>query len=79
MIAAMASWHWSPNYATAFLYLAAFSLPLVAIDLYMELGSEEYPTQRSAFGWQLTAATAVILIIAFGAAYEPAPFVYFQF
>ena len=68
-----------PNYSTAFLYLAIFTLPLLAIDLYMERSSEEYPTQKSAFGWQLTAATAAILVLAFGAAYEPSPFVYFQF
>ena len=57
MLAAMADWHWNSNYATAFLYLATFSLPLLAVDLYMEHSSEDYPTQRSAFGWQLTAAT----------------------
>ncbi len=79
MLAAMADWHRSPSYLTGFIYLATFSLPLVAIDLYMEHSSEEYPTQCSAFGWQLTAATAAMLLIAFGAAYEPAPFVYFQF
>ncbi len=79
MVAAMADWHWKPAYATALLSLAIFSLPLTAIDIYVERSSEEYLTQHSGFAWQLTAASAAILIIAFGAAYEPAPFVYFQF
>ena len=79
MVAAMADWHWSRSYATAFLYLAIFSLPLIAIDLYMERSAEEYPTQHAAVAWQLSAAAATLLLIAFGAAYEPAPFVYFQF
>ena len=79
MLAAMADWHWSSSYATAFLYLAIFSLPLMAIDLYMERSAEEYPTQHAAVAWQLSAAAATLLLIAFGAAYEPAPFVYFQF
>jgi alginate O-acetyltransferase complex protein AlgI len=79
MIAAMADWHWRRSYAPAFLYLAIFSMPLMAIDLHMERSAEEYPTQRASFAWQLSAATAALLIIAFGAAYEPAPFVYFQF
>jgi alginate O-acetyltransferase complex protein AlgI len=79
MIAALAHLRWISSYSAAFLCLATFSLPLIAIDLYMEKSSEEYPTQRAAFGWQLTAATAAILLIAYGSAYEPSPFVYFQF
>jgi hypothetical protein len=31
------------------------------------------------FAWQLTAAAATILMVAFGAAYKSAPFLYFQF
>jgi D-alanyl-lipoteichoic acid acyltransferase DltB (MBOAT superfamily) len=79
MIAAMTDWSRSRSYAPALLYLAIFSLPLIAIDLYMERSAEEYPTQQAAFAWRLSAAVAALLIIAFGAAYEPAPFVYFQF
>jgi D-alanyl-lipoteichoic acid acyltransferase DltB (MBOAT superfamily) len=79
MVAALADWRWSASYAPAFLYLAVFSLPLFAIDLYIERSAEEYPTQRAAFAWQLGAAAAALLVIAFSAAYEPAPFVYFQF
>ncbi len=81
MIAAISKtdWRWSGSYAPAFLCLAIFSLPLVAIDLYMERSAEEYPTQHASFALQLGAATAALLLIAFGAAYEPAPFVYFQF
>ena len=49
MVTAMADWHWSRSYTPAFLYLAVFSLPLIATDLYMERSAEEYPTQRAAF------------------------------
>jgi hypothetical protein len=52
---------------------------MLAIDLYMEHSSEEYPTQKSAFGWQLAVASVAVLLIAYGAAYQPSPFVYFQF
>ena len=58
MVAAMADWQWSRSFAPAFLYLAIFSVPLLAIDLYMERSAEEYPAQRAAFAWQLSAATA---------------------
>ncbi len=79
MLAALANWRWATTYSTGFAYLAAFTLPMLAIDLYMEHSAEEYPTQNASFGWQLSVATAAILVIAFGAAYEPSPFVYFQF
>jgi len=79
MVAALTDWHWSRSYAPAFLYLAIVSLPLMVMDFYMERSAEEYPTQHAPFAWQLTAAAAALLIIAFGAAYETAPFVYFQF
>ena len=79
MIAALADWRWAPGYSAAFLYLAVFTLPLFATDLYMERSAEEYPTQHASLAWRLTAATVAVLIIAFGAAYQTAPFVYFQF
>lgn len=79
MITALGDWGWMPSYTAAFLSLATFSLPLIAIDLHLEKSAEEYPTQSAAFGWQLTAATAAVLLIAYGSAYEPSPFVYFQF
>ena len=79
MLRAMSDWRWSRSYMPALLYLATLALPLMAIDLYLERSEEEYPTQRAAFAWKLSAATAALVIIAFGAAYEPAPFVYFQF
>ena len=72
-------WHWQHNYSASLLYLAVIVAPLVCIDVYLEHSSEEYPTQYSRFGWQLTAAAAAVLVIAFGSAYQSSPFVYFQF
>jgi len=79
MLRDLGGWHWLPSYSPAFMYLLAIALPIFAIDLYMEHSSEEYPTQRSSFGWQLAVASLAILFIAYGAAYQPSPFVYFQF
>jgi len=79
MLRALGQWGWESTYVTAFLYLLAIALPMLAIDLYMESSSEEYPTQHASFGWQLTTATAAVVVIAYGAAYQPSPFVYFQF
>jgi alginate O-acetyltransferase complex protein AlgI len=79
MLRALLYWRWISSYSTAFLYLGLARLPLIFIDLYLEHTAEEYPTQSASFRWQLTAATAAIVVIAFGAAYESVPFVYFQF
>lgn len=79
MLGGLRSWQWPASYTTAFLTLAVFALPILLIDLRLERTAEEYPTQRAAFGWQLTAAAGAVLLVAFGAAYQSAPFVYFQF
>jgi len=79
MLRDLGSWPWLPSCSAAFAYLLAIALPMLAIDLYMEHSAEEYPTQKSSFGWQLAVASVAILFIAYGAAYQPSPFVYFQF
>jgi alginate O-acetyltransferase complex protein AlgI len=79
MLRDLGNWTWTSSYSAAFMYLLAIALPMLAIDLYMEHSSEEYPTQKASFGWQLAAASAAVLVIAYGAAYQPSPFVYFQF
>jgi len=79
MLLALRAWPWMSSYSTAFFYLLLAIAPLVLLDLYLEHSGEEYPTQYASFGWQLTAAATAMLAIAFGAAYESSPFVYFQF
>jgi alginate O-acetyltransferase complex protein AlgI len=79
MLGALRHWDWRPSYYSGLLYLLVFSLPLVLVDLYLEDGSEEYPTQASRFGWQLTAVATGLIVIAFAASYQSSPFVYFQF
>jgi len=79
MLLALRAWPWMSSYSTACVYLGISIAPLVLLDLYLESSGEEYPTQYASFGWQLTAAAAAMLAIAFGAAYESSPFVYFQF
>jgi D-alanyl-lipoteichoic acid acyltransferase DltB (MBOAT superfamily) len=79
LVRSLASWTWTPHIHTAFLYLALFVTPVLLVDLYLEKTAEEYPAQKAPFGWQLTTAAAGVLLIAFGSAYEPSPFVYFQF
>src|SRR5271170_198588 len=51
MLSGLADWRWIASYTTGFIYLVIFTLPLLAIDIYMESTAEEYPTQKSCFGW----------------------------
>ena len=79
MLAALSNWKWNHNYTAALAYLSICVLPMLAIDLCLEWTKEEYPTQHASFQWQLAAAAAAVILIAFGSAYESAPFVYFRF
>jgi D-alanyl-lipoteichoic acid acyltransferase DltB (MBOAT superfamily) len=79
MLMALRNWQWEASYLTALIYLALAALPLIVIDLSLEHSLEEYPAQHASFGWQISAATAAIVTLAFASAYESAPFVYFQF
>jgi alginate O-acetyltransferase complex protein AlgI len=75
----LAVWRWAPTYLTALVYLSVCIAPIMAVDLCLERTHEEDPTQAASSGWQLTAAAAAVLAIAFGSAYRSSPFVYFQF
>ncbi|AXC14930.1 putative poly(beta-D-mannuronate) O-acetylase [Acidisarcina polymorpha] len=79
MFIGLARWSWNPVYGTALTYLICCTIPLIAIDLYLERSGDEYPSQSASFMWQLNTAAVAVAFVAFGAAYESAPFVYFQF
>lgn len=70
---------WQPEFATALLMLAFFTLPLFVADLYLEKTGDEYllqswsPAPRVAFG------LACLVMVTFFAANQANAFIYFQF
>ncbi len=79
MLGNLAHWSWRPTYASALAYLAVFTLPLFAMDLRLENADEEYVFQRANFRWQVAAAGAAIMAVAFLADAQSNVFIYFQF
>jgi D-alanyl-lipoteichoic acid acyltransferase DltB (MBOAT superfamily) len=77
---------WRAEYATAFAFLALFTIPLFLLDLVLERGGQEYPGEKwtppdgkSAFTGRVALATIlVVLVLVFGAT-QPSAFIYFQF
>jgi D-alanyl-lipoteichoic acid acyltransferase DltB (MBOAT superfamily) len=75
----LARWSWEPTYASAFAYLAVFTLPLLAIDLRLERTGEEYLFQSARSPWQVATAAAALVLIAFLTDPQPNIFIYFRF
>ena len=72
-------WTWDPLFGGAWIFLAAFSIPLLLVDLRLQSRQEEYPFQKSTVPVRYAvAAAATCLLILFTAAQGTA-FIYFQF
>lgn len=75
----MTTWIWQPEFGTAFLFLALFSIPLFIVDLFNESRNEEYLFETAQVRYQIgTAAAAVVLLLLFTGNLATA-FIYFQF
>jgi len=79
MVKGLGVWAWRPEFPSAFLFLAIFSVPLFMLDLYLESSGDEYGfaslemRPRVAFG-----LACALAIVALGANQANA-FIYFQF
>lgn len=78
-LAQLRHWTWQPTYATAFAYLAIFTLPLFMIDLRLDRTGEAYLFESAPYRWQFAAATAALVAIAFLTDPRPNIFIYFRF
>ncbi len=79
MLGGAARWHWRPEYATAFLFLLAYSIPLFLLDCFLEVRQEEYPFEKSAPPLRLAWSTGALLLVTAFAANQVNAFIYFQF
>jgi hypothetical protein len=70
---------WSPEFVTAFVFLALFSVPLFLMDLCLEAREEEFLFQKTPVQAQMAYASALVMVVAFFAANEANAFIYFQF
>jgi alginate O-acetyltransferase complex protein AlgI len=70
---------WRPEYASAFVMLALFALPLFVVDLALERANEEYPFARTPYAYRTGMAAAAVLVLAFFSGTDGNAFIYFQF
>src|SRR5262249_46522401 len=70
---------WRSEYATAFLMLAVFSVPLFLADLVMESSNEEYPFASRPFRSRTAFAAAALITLALFSGNTFNAFVYFRF
>ncbi len=70
---------WRSEYATAFLMLSLFALPLFAADLLMESGNQEYPFANTSYAFRTALATAAFVVLALFSGSSLNAFVYFRF
>ena len=70
---------WRSEYATAFLMLSLFAIPLFAVDLLMEHSNQEYPFADASYAFRTAIATAAFVVLALFSGSSLNAFVYFRF
>jgi alginate O-acetyltransferase complex protein AlgI len=79
MLRGFATWSWRPEFPSAFLFLALFSLPLLLLDLCLESSGDEYFLASARVRPRVAFGVACALIIALLGANQASAFIYFQF
>jgi D-alanyl-lipoteichoic acid acyltransferase DltB (MBOAT superfamily) len=79
MLRGLFVWNWRPEFPAAFLFLAIFSIPLLLLDIYLELSGDEYCFASASVERRVAFGLACAVIIAFLGANQANAFIYFQF
>jgi alginate O-acetyltransferase complex protein AlgI len=78
-LAGLSDFAWRSEYATAFLMLSLFSIPLFIVDLMLEATNQEYPFANASYAFRTALATASFVVLAFFSGSSLNAFVYFRF
>lgn len=78
-LAGLSDLSWRSEYASAFLMLALFAVPLFVVDLLMEASGDEYPFAKTSYAFRTGLATAALVALAFLSGSNLNAFVYFRF
>lgn len=70
---------WRSEYASAFLMLSLFAVPLFLVDLLLESSGDEYPFAKASYALRTGLATAAFVALAFLSGSNLNAFVYFRF
>jgi len=78
-LAGLSNFAWRSEYASAFLMLCLFSVPLFVVDLLMEASNQEYPFANASYALRTGLATVALFALAFFSGNNLNAFVYFRF
>jgi D-alanyl-lipoteichoic acid acyltransferase DltB (MBOAT superfamily) len=78
-LAGLSDFAWRSEYATAFLMLSLFSVPLFVVDLLLEASNQEYPFANASYAFRTALATASFVLLALFSGSNLNAFVYFRF
>jgi len=70
---------WRPEYGSAFIMLAIFSLPLFVADLFLESTGGEYPFSTSSYRARTTFSFVAVILLVMLSANNMSAFIYFRF
>jgi alginate O-acetyltransferase complex protein AlgI len=79
LLGGLTNFAWRTEYASAFLMLLIFSLPLFVADLLQEAGNCEYPFARAPYAFRTALAVGVFVALVFLSGSNLNAFIYFQF
>jgi alginate O-acetyltransferase complex protein AlgI len=78
-LAGLSDFAWRSEYATAFLMLSLFSVPLFVVDLLLEASNQEYPFANASYAFRTALAAASFVVLAVFSGSNLNAFVYFRF
>ena len=78
-LSGLSDFAWRSEYATAFLMLSLFAVPLFVVDLLLEAGNLEYPFANSSYAFRTALASAALVVLALLSGSNLNAFVYFRF
>jgi alginate O-acetyltransferase complex protein AlgI len=78
-LAGLSNFAWRSEYASAFLMLCLFSIPLFVVDLLLEANNQEYPFANASYAVRTGLATIALVVLALFSGNNLNAFVYFRF
>jgi len=79
LLAGLSNFAWRSEYASAFVMLCLFSIPLFLADLLLEAGNHEYAFAAAPYAVRTGLAAAALVVLALFSGSSLNAFVYFRF
>jgi alginate O-acetyltransferase complex protein AlgI len=79
MLKGITVWSWRPEFPSAFVFLALFSIPLFLLDIWLEESGDEYLFGSASVQTRVAFGMACTVVIALLGANQANAFIYFQF